>query len=940
MSTYQKIIYPIRRIDGLIVTGSDAPLPADPEVIGLTVSGEDVEINGVAYKLPTAPATADTTFTTDGAGNITWEPVPGLGFLSKIQDLDANTSINVDILGTGADDTIRFTSNGDEVMTITEETTTIKNSIDVSNKFTYDTINTIPGVGNQFTIFRNNYLYIPMASGNLHIYDVTNINNIVSVSTTALGISDLYHAKFYGDYLFISSNAAVDIRVIDVSDPTSPFIANTIPCQRIRRFVISGSYLYALCNAGPDTLEIYDISDPLNESLISSTTLVTNEFELTSMIIKDNTLYSAFISSPGFIEYLKSFDISDPSNPVLLDTLILDNTGVNIRFEGSEIIGNYLFLCKSQHLAGSTSCGIISVNITNPSALSIANTNYPYNVQLCAIENYMIVKGKYAYIISNDSSTAPLIHIFNIADPTNIVVAAINIVGPPGSNHINFYKDYIVVASLTDDTYFLKFNSSYDQMIEAGSTTTNYLEASGDVKVSNDVVIEDSLQSRGGIIVSGDVSINDKFQVTGTLISDGSITNPSRTTGEIAINLDDEYLINAVNSSAAVYTLPPITTLTTGQTVIISKETITDVRLATSGTDTIWDGLSNVSSTLLLSTNPNEVYEYLCTGARWLIINNLDPLPDLSVWIVVGNDQVVSTDNGETWTFTPDTYGLQLGLAYNGTNRWVSNSQSASAPTNIAYSSNDGASWSYANGFPNFDNWTYKPAYSAVHNRWVIGGRLNVFVGYSNNNGVSWTNQRPYVVGNSEYFDPEFNGTDLFMIGCLNTGTDNGRSLLSSPDGITWTSSTSIPLALVRCMTVIYHKKFGRWMAAGQGGAVIYYSDDAGATWTGTETNIGPLMSRVQAMDHDNGSTWVAGGFGTNSLIYSTDNGVTWTGLGLTIFSSQCRSIQHNGYNRWMAAGQGTNTVARSDDGINWTGLGLLLPSFGASVGSKRLRNI
>ena len=65
---------------------------------------------------------------------------------------------------------------------------------------------------------------------------------------------------------------------------------------------------------------------------------------------------------------------------------------------------------------------------------------------------------------------------------------------------------------------------------------------------------------------------------------------------------------------------------------------------------------------------------------------------------------------------------------------------------------------------------------------------------------------------------------------------------------------------------------------------------------------------------------WVAAGDGTNTLAWSED-GKVWTGLGTTIFSGQGFGVAYNG-SIWVATGYGTNTLAWSTDGKNWTGLG------------------
>lgn len=60
-------------------------------------------------------------------------------------------------------------------------------------------------------------------------------------------------------------------------------------------------------------------------------------------------------------------------------------------------------------------------------------------------------------------------------------------------------------------------------------------------------------------------------------------------------------------------------------------------------------------------------------------------------------------------------------------------------------------------------------------------------------------------------------------------------------------------------------------------------------------------------------------GISGNTIVYSNDNGVTWTPSPNcnNIFNNSCNSIAYNG-SRWIAGGQGLNTLAYSDDGINW----------------------
>jgi len=63
---------------------------------------------------------------------------------------------------------------------------------------------------------------------------------------------------------------------------------------------------------------------------------------------------------------------------------------------------------------------------------------------------------------------------------------------------------------------------------------------------------------------------------------------------------------------------------------------------------------------------------------------------------------------------------------------------------------------------------------------------------------------------------------------------------------------------------------------------------------------------------------WVAMGEGGNTIAYS-DNGTTWTGLGTSVFSIRGKNVVFDvSANKWYATGEGTNTMMTSTNGINW----------------------
>lgn len=111
----------------------------------------------------------------------------------------------------------------------------------------------------------------------------------------------------------------------------------------------------------------------------------------------------------------------------------------------------------------------------------------------------------------------------------------------------------------------------------------------------------------------------------------------------------------------------------------------------------------------------------------------------------------------------------------------------------------------------------------------------------------------------------------------------------------------------------------------------LVYSYD-GMTWSNNSTYATTIFTTQGRCVTWNGTRFVAGGQGGNTLAYST-NGIVWTGAGTSIFSSVCNAVCYGAGTtagasavlgqRFVAGGLGTaNTLAYSADGITWTGAG------------------
>ena len=119
-----------------------------------------------------------------------------------------------------------------------------------------------------------------------------------------------------------------------------------------------------------------------------------------------------------------------------------------------------------------------------------------------------------------------------------------------------------------------------------------------------------------------------------------------------------------------------------------------------------------------------------------------------------------------------------------------------------------------------------------------------------------------------------------------------------------------------------------RTVAVGAGTNFISYSTQSGSTLitqagTATWTPLTTIFTTSGWAVAYGGGRWVAGGEGTNSLAWSWD-GITWTGIasGVTNFGTRCRGVAYGEITgvggRWVAVGVGTNSIIYSNDGLTW----------------------
>ena len=217
-------------------------------------------------------------------------------------------------------------------------------------------------------------------------------------------------------------------------------------------------------------------------------------------------------------------------------------------------------------------------------------------------------------------------------------------------------------------------------------------------------------------------------------------------------------------------------------------------------------------------------------------------------WVAVGthaNKSIVRSDNGITWTNINNSKDIFSDkgnfVAVNG-NNWVAGGKGSNHM--IGYSTDNAVTWTHSlmvNGSNTSVLFsTSSAARAAGHlgqvrtiatngTRWIVGGKSNTPLGYSDNNGQTWNVVNDSVIDSfkspNEILGSHWDGEKFWV------GGTGGTRLAYSSNGINWTAATN-PLGTNATSFVSYNNVIilgGQ--NAGQYTSVI--SLDKGSSWNG-----------------------------------------------------------------------------------------------------------
>ena len=189
----------------------------------------------------------------------------------------------------------------------------------------------------------------------LYVADVHNfriLNVSVPSNPVQVGACSTYclDAAVKDTFAFLATGSA-GLTVVNISDPSNPYIVATDTTGEARVVVVNGNYAYTINDITPWGFWVYDITNPLSPVQVG----YYNSGESYTLAIKDTF---AFIGTTGGLIIL---NIANPSNPVFVSSY---STGID-RVYGLSVTGYYVLLSVSDIITNHIKIIDIS-NINNP----------------------------------------------------------------------------------------------------------------------------------------------------------------------------------------------------------------------------------------------------------------------------------------------------------------------------------------------------------------------------------------------------------------------------------------------------------------------------------------------------------------------------------------------------------------------------------------------
>lgn len=245
------------------------------------------------------------------------------------------------------------------------------------------------------TVVIGDYAYTTNGFDGFKIFDVSDVNNISEVGSYS-------EVDWECDQIAISGNIAVmaggfypsDIRIFDITDPTSPSLLSSMTTTVATDMHILGNMLY-ISTDFPKDLDFIDITDPANPARVTIDAGFSMTYTAENIFVQGTTAYVTTISGPMHV-----LDVSTPTLPV-----VLGSTENLVQASSVVVSGNYAYVTDAVF-------GLriydVSVPATPTKVGEVELEGASWSVELVGTTAYVSTNSTGLYVVDITDVTAPV----------------------------------------------------------------------------------------------------------------------------------------------------------------------------------------------------------------------------------------------------------------------------------------------------------------------------------------------------------------------------------------------------------------------------------------------------------------------------------------------------------------------------------------------------
>ena len=295
------------------------------------------------------------------------------------------------------------------------------------------TITTITGASGSYDEDFLTTTYMDGANTNVTGWGDGSLSNIKKKPTIIGSISSSLIGNaldiFIADHIAYVTDNLGSMKVINISDPTNPFILGTYTTPDIAASVFVEdqiAYIAAYEGDSPQYQNFFvvDVSNPKSPTHLGNCSTVSAAGDIARDVVVRNT--TAFVANSG--GGLCIIDLTDPANPSQIGSRDTAGTTTNLA-----IVEDYALLADGSN-------GLVIVDVTDPMYPSIVTT---YSAGISSAIN-VVVQGDLAYVADFDNGVI-IVDITDITAPTYVGSWSKSSVSDAA-----IYGDYLYVIDIVD----------------------------------------------------------------------------------------------------------------------------------------------------------------------------------------------------------------------------------------------------------------------------------------------------------------------------------------------------------------------------------------------------------------------------------------------------------------------------------------------------------